>query len=536
LLRAAEERTLRAQRDSRDTRHRLEGAEAELERVSWELQQWREDADDNDRLLRDTRAALRKEQASHVSAKAIVRESQREVQRLASQLKSQEAEDELAASELHRFRSDLAEQEAEKQRLQLQLQAREAELGQLRSRQKSNVHLHDADLRSQRLTLVEREEVLGGRERFLDEREQLAGEAEALIRQQRQHLRSEVQRAELAGLRATVTELAQPLTVAPKSRRASGERSRSNTGGRRGGGAAWPICSSDDSFVPKDMLKLDLEGTVPTPSSSSATSPEGAPPLPQAPAQHDDCGMGGKADVGAADHARNARAPLVAPLSWEAPSASRAAAAVAAGELPEFLRGWRKDLRREHSALEEDRRLWRAEARRVKRRGEAVGSEGGSKNTAEVEILGEVRAALDARAAVLNSSIGEYRALERLHASKEHRRQRSHSTGASRNTAGSRVRASSTSALGQAPSLAAPSFGDGMARGCGLAGSMKVGAQEEDLLQRWQHMLQPSATSQVRHSTFNASCRAVPPLSGRAALLNLHIEGSSAIRAGAGGA
>lgn len=243
--------------------------------------------------------------------------------------------------------------------------------------------------------------------------------------------------------------------------------------------------------------------------------------MPQAPAQHDDCGMGGKADVGAADHTQHARKSLAAPPSWETPSASHAAAAVAAGELPEFLRGWRKDLRREHSALEEDRRLWRGEARRVKRRGEAVGSEVGSRSTAEVEILGEVRAALDARAAVLNSSIGEYRALERLHASKAHRRERSHSTGASRNTAGSRRRASSTTALGQAPSLAAPSFGDGLGRGCGLAGSMKVGAQEEDLLQRWQHMLepQPSATSQVRRSNFNSSCRAAPPLSSRAALL-----------------
>lgn len=257
--------------------------------------------------------------------------------------------------------------------------------------------------------------------------------------------------------------------------------------------------------------------------------------MPQAPAQQEDCGMAGKANAGAADGTQNARAPLAPPPSWEAPSASRAAAAVAAGELPAFLRGWRKDLRREHSALEEDRRLWRSEARRVKRRGDAGGSEVGCKNAAEVDILGEVRAALDARAAVLNSSIGEYRTLERLHASKEHRRQRSQSTGASRNVAGSRRRASSTSALGQPTSSAAPSFGDGLGRGCGLVGSMKVGAQEEDLLQRWQHMLQPqpSATSHARHSNFTSSCRAVPPLSSRAALLN---EGTSATRAGVGGA
>merc|ERR1719440_2325681 len=109
LVQVAEERSLRAQRDSRDTRHRLENAESELERLSWELKHWREDADDSDRLLRDTRSALHKEQASHVAAKALVRDGQREVQRLSAKLKSQEAEGELAAAEVQRVRSELVD-------------------------------------------------------------------------------------------------------------------------------------------------------------------------------------------------------------------------------------------------------------------------------------------------------------------------------------------------------------------------------------------------------------------------------------------
>jgi centrosomal protein CEP164 len=575
LISAAEERATRAQRESRETRHRLEAAEAELERLSWELHQWREDADDSDRLLRDTRAALHKEQASHVAAKAIVRESKREVARLSSQLKTKEAEDEFAISEVQRVRSELADQEAEKQRLLLQLQARESELGQLRHRRKVNEQLTEAELRQHRLALTEREEVIGGRERFIDEREHLAGEAEALLRQQRRTLRSELERAELAGLRAAVTELSAPLAPlpisAPSQSRSgsfpllanvgSGERFRAS-GRRKGlpeaagcGDAAWPICSSDESFPPKESgqrlygKKMDLE--APTPSSSSATSPIGAPVASGGTSQAAPCSgslssvlVGMKADgIDSLREASKPRltggAPSVGSRETEQPRAALAAAAAAAGGLPDFMRNWRKELRHEHAALEEDREKWRCEARRIKREGEkGVGeAKAGSRDYAELEILTEVRTALDSRAAVLNSSIGEYRALEKLHASGPQRRsssQRARSGAASRSLGGSRRRASSSSSvLGAAPSGIAPAGVEG-----GCHASKKCGLQEEDLLSRWQHVLQHqqgTIRSTPAHTKHSNACRTVPPLSSRVAMMNLPLEGAAGLRAGVGG-
>lgn len=245
-----------------------------------------------------------------------------------------------------------------------------------------------------------------------------------------------------------------------------------------------------------------------------------------------DLGTAGKADLGEACRAALKLSIASAPTtlrSTDAPSAARAAAAAAAGELPDFLRNWRKELRHEHCALEEDRRLWRCEARRVKRATELVGA--GSKGSEELEILSEVRTALDARAAQLNSSIGEYRALERLHATGPLRRsssQRAHSGGASRGPGGSRKRSSSTSAVGSAVPLAMPGMGEGLA-------SAKHVLGEEDLMRRWHHVLQPQQGAGFPEKGRRSSSRTAPPLSGRAALLEGGLHSASALRAGVGG-
>lgn len=604
-MRAAHDRSMRAQRDARDACHRLEGAESELERLSWEMQQWREDANDSERILRDTRAALHKEQASHVAAKAAVREGQREVRQMTSQVKTLQAEAELAAAEVQRMRSELADEEAEKQRLQLSLQARDAEVRQLQGRQKAREQLGEAQLRTQRFALTEREELLGGRERVINEREQLATEAEEVLRQQRGQLRSEIQRVELANIRNTASELAAPIVTLPlaatKRRMIApdgasfddaiegGKQTRStsvpilssakngrSTGncGRRGSSraavvpvgaladAVGPLVSSDDSFLPKrihralDGEKLDLEGA-----SSSATSPIGPPLLTDG--DFAEAAIGTSAGQHQLSTAKKsefldacrvaAKSPRVgdrgAHRSDEAPNAVRAAAAAAAGELPDFLRNWRKELRREHAALEDDRRAWRSEARRAKQQADlAATSAGQPVDIAEREILTEVRTALDARAAVLNASIGEYRGLERLHSAAPRRR------GGSTNG----TRAHSMGSLGSRHSARKPvdvqtlttlSPLDGQDCSVGLAPVGKGGHQEQDLLRRWQRML-GSQQGVVSNQTIPVAslnregpyprrpspCRPASSVASRAVPLDSPCDGACPLRAGAGGA
>merc|ERR1712061_578060 len=63
----------------------------------------------------------------------------------------------------------------------------------------------------------------------------------------------------------------------------------------------------------------------------------------------------------------------------------------------------RRELRREHATLEELRQQWRLDAQQVR----ATGSGGAH------ALLNDVRGALDERAAALNKSVDEFRALER---------------------------------------------------------------------------------------------------------------------------
>jgi len=262
----------------RESRHRLENAETELQRLTLELEHWRKDADDNERILQETRTSLHKEQASHVVAKATIRENQREAHQLRSRLKSQESEAELASNALQRMRTELEDEEAEKQRLQLCLQTRDIEL---RTRRKEN-------------------------------------------------------------------------------------------------------------------------------------------------------------------------------------------------HRPEFLANWRRELRREHAVLDEDRRLWRCEANRLKHQGH-------ESHTAEREILAEVRAALDTRAAVLNNSIGEYRAAS----CPSSPRRRSSSRGVTRRPSnGSHKRANSASALTTTPHGSNEDVDEMHEIG---------GSHEDKLRRRWHHVLKPSS-------------------------------------------
>jgi len=75
-----------------------------------------------------------------------------------------------------------------------------------------------------------------------------------------------------------------------------------------------------------------------------------------------------------------------------------------ASEVSDALRKRRRELRREHAVLEQERRQWRLDARNL-RRSQAA--------DAEAEELVRARAALDTRASALNESICEYRALQR---------------------------------------------------------------------------------------------------------------------------
>jgi len=76
-------------------------------------------------------------------------------------------------------------------------------------------------------------------------------------------------------------------------------------------------------------------------------------------------------------------------------------------DMSEALRSRRRELRKQHVELEEDRKKWRSEARRLKKSRSA--SEG-----PQFESMSRSRATLDARATSLNKAIGEYRAMQRL--------------------------------------------------------------------------------------------------------------------------
>lgn len=77
-------------------------------------------------------------------------------------------------------------------------------------------------------------------------------------------------------------------------------------------------------------------------------------------------------------------------------------------DMADALRSRRRDLRKQHAELEEDRKQWRSEARKLRKCRSA------SEGPVQSESMTRKRAALDARATALNRSIGEYRAMQRM--------------------------------------------------------------------------------------------------------------------------
>jgi len=77
-------------------------------------------------------------------------------------------------------------------------------------------------------------------------------------------------------------------------------------------------------------------------------------------------------------------------------------------DMADALRSRRHDLRKQHAELEEDRKQWRTEARKL-RKCRSV-----SEGPVQSESMTRKRATLDARATALNRSIGEYRAMQRM--------------------------------------------------------------------------------------------------------------------------
>lgn len=377
-----------------------------------------------------------------------------------------------------------------------------------------------------------------------------------MLRKQRSDLRGELQRAELAGLRATVSELAAPLVAtASPGAGARGRRSAAADRGEAAGGLASPRSSSVPALcaAPGGSTAVNRAGTrscvggrrASRRDSSAWGSSDESVPL-QITRRLD----GGRLDdldgLGANSFSTSPSGPTQAPettlagaftfsqpsasgtgahlhAAADAPAVSLTAAAAAAkvcsaDELPERMKSWRHELRREHAALEEDRRHWRCEARQARKVGTAgsssdLGGNGGV--LGDLGVLGEVRAALDARAAMLNSNISEYRAMEQATSQRSQSgRRRSSSnaaitggsqsitlrpTSAGSSCSGTHRRSHSTSSMPAPSSSAATQHAGGwLDAGSSTAVHGRTGPQEEDLMRRWRHVLQPHTYNSKR--------------------------------------
>jgi len=101
-------------------------------RLQCELQEQQRSA--LERQLDECLSAASMEQASHAATKAALRESQREVLRLQSQVQFKDAETQRLELELQRCQSELAALSAQAQHAQVQLKAQQAELGQVKAK------------------------------------------------------------------------------------------------------------------------------------------------------------------------------------------------------------------------------------------------------------------------------------------------------------------------------------------------------------------------------------------------------------------
>eukprot|EP00928_Gymnodinium_smaydae_P009742 TRINITY_DN13644_c1_g2_i8.p1 TRINITY_DN13644_c1_g2~~TRINITY_DN13644_c1_g2_i8.p1 ORF type:complete len:1478 (+),score=258.68 TRINITY_DN13644_c1_g2_i8:94-4527(+) len=375
--------------------------------------------------LNEACSDLQREKASHLATQASMRERTRETAAMKGQLEGKDAEVKRTLAETQRCHDEIASKDVELHQLRLQLQAREAELGQLRSQWRVQCQQSDAALQRQRFELGEREQALLDRERFLDERERLSGEVEIALHKQRRELQAKLHSIELGSLR----EVAAPLSVGvmpadtkikarhdisgkdscdvPRSRScaANGDRIASSRGRRSASsdGRAIAAGSSDDSFAPRSRIPCNEAKAR---RSSGATPSSVASHLSPLAAACEDA-----ADSLGTPFASSEKASPAA-ITDLGHSGKRTVR-----ELAEVLRGRRQELRSEHAALEEDRKRWREEVRQLRSgsisgrcdgRGGVAASQGSLPRSCAT-----ARAALDERAAELNKAIDEHRALER---------------------------------------------------------------------------------------------------------------------------
>lgn len=324
----------------------------EVDALRRELESMREAVGDTERCLEDAVHELQLERAAHGATKAVLRESQREAQRLKSKSRLQTLEAEQAMSELQRCRMELADAEAEGQLLRLQLQAKEGELGQLRQSRCS--------LASPR---PQHEE--GGELRRSRRSNPLTGSREALRRSQ------SAPRGEMAAAAAAAAaaEAAAMKAAAAAMAAASAVAVVVGSEGRDRAGASRCSRSSASSLSLRDARDLGL----------------------QSDEDHEEPGLAPNKGAGRGSAAEDLPEPADVRLSRD---------------FGEELRTRRRQLRKEHNELEEARRIWRCDAKRLRKAPAA--------DAAEQEGITRRRLELDARAVTLNKSIDEYRTLQRM--------------------------------------------------------------------------------------------------------------------------
>lgn len=107
---------------------------AAMQRLQWELKEEQEERAVLDRQLAEALTAASMEQLAHSSTKAALRNSQRDVQRLETQLRFKDSEVEHLEAELQKCQSELAMLTAEKKQAETQLKAQQAELTRCKSK------------------------------------------------------------------------------------------------------------------------------------------------------------------------------------------------------------------------------------------------------------------------------------------------------------------------------------------------------------------------------------------------------------------
>jgi len=464
---------------------RAEGSRTEIENARQEAQQLREDVIEAERRLEDARTALRGEHAAKSLADANVRENQRELRALRDQLQQQAAETELLANEARRERNIVVENEDQIARLQQQVQTKEAECRQLRASSEVQAQQGDASLRRRWAELNEREQALSDRDRLTSERERLCAEAEAGLHERRRELRDDLQRLELAGLRAVVAEFT------PTANRHNEPTlvQLSSTPRRRGelvDGSAVPMevpplpMSSLGSAQPELDGMEQIRDMVPAGRSEERLDTYAGTNIKEA-------GVDGAVE-GSACIADNARLPL-----------GTLADVRALGEATSTLDSRRRELRRERCALEELRKQWKSDLHRVQA--------GGSVQAQAV--LNEIRFVLDDRTVNLNKLIDEHRVLERA-LSVQRGGNKPHALSAGLDTVDS-IAAKTLKVRPDTGGAITPS-----SRNTAPTAAFAATTHDLDLLQRWRNLLSighqspSSARPKSARAAYSASPRSSP--------------------------